>query len=66
MLGVVIGDQVVDVGEVGEAANEADEDELRRLKGDLRAGRRYPGNIGLVAEIPLSRTMMAGVQQLLL
>ena len=40
MLGVVIGDHAVDVGEVGQAADEADEDELRRRKGSLRIGRR--------------------------
>ena len=36
--------------------DEEEDDERRRRNGNLKLGRRYVGKIGLVAEMPFSRT----------
>lgn len=51
---------VVAADEEGESAPDEDEDDERRRRNEnLKVGSKYAGKIGLVAEMPLSRTISA-------
>lgn len=50
-------DGVVAADEFDDSPDDEEEAECRRENGSLKVGSRYTGKMGLVAEMPLSRTI---------